>query len=157
MLSLFFLMMPRSEVPLYLQVSRLGLWSRIVLACCFINYVFWSWDIVVFEIWRIYFIIHVLGVVYGLYVYVPLLCDVTWPYACMYCGLFEDVASISRICLYIRAFYRLLEIGCYTCSRDYLSRLAKKMELIFYIDLLRKKNMKTKSFTCLPNSQINFF
>jgi anaerobic ribonucleoside-triphosphate reductase len=32
-------------------------------------------------------------------------------YACINCGLFEDVASISRICLYIRAFYRLLEIG----------------------------------------------
>ena len=27
--------------------------------------------------------------------------------------LFDDVASISRIYLYIRAFYRLLEIGCY--------------------------------------------
>jgi hypothetical protein len=43
-------------------------------------------------------------------------CYVMWHdlYACMYCGLFEDVASISRIWLYIRAFYRLLEIGCYS-------------------------------------------
>jgi hypothetical protein len=28
--------------------------------------------------------------------------------------LIGDIASISRIYLYIRAFYRLLEVGCYT-------------------------------------------
>jgi hypothetical protein len=37
----------------------------------------------------------------------------------------EDVASISRIYLYIRAFYRLLEIGCHKLVSEPWSVLSR--------------------------------
>jgi hypothetical protein len=43
------------EFLFFMQVSRLGLWSRIVFACCLFDFVFWScWDILLFEIWMIH-------------------------------------------------------------------------------------------------------
>ena len=44
---------------------------------------------------------------------------------------FEDVASISRICLYIRAFYRLLEIGCYKLVSESWSVLSRPKPVDF--------------------------
>jgi hypothetical protein len=88
------------EFLFFMQVSRLGLWSRIVFACCLFDFVFWScWDILLFEIWRIHlYLVWRSRDVYELYV-VPLLCCVTWS-LCMYDLWFiGDVASISRIFL----------------------------------------------------------
>ena len=43
------------EFLFFMQVSRLGLWSRIVFACCLFDFVFRScWDILLFEIWMIH-------------------------------------------------------------------------------------------------------
>jgi hypothetical protein len=79
----------------FMQVSRLGLWSRIVIACCLFDFVFWScWDILLFEIWRIQlYLVWRSRYVYELYV-VPLLCCVTWS-LCMY-----DLWFIRRRSIY---------------------------------------------------------
>jgi hypothetical protein len=43
------------EFLFFMQVSRLGLWSRIDFACCLFDFVFRScWDILLFEIWMIH-------------------------------------------------------------------------------------------------------
>jgi hypothetical protein len=50
-------------------------------------------------------------VVYGLYMCsAALRCYMIIMHVCLWFG---DVASISRICSYIHAFYRLIEVGCY--------------------------------------------
>jgi hypothetical protein len=50
-------------------------------------------------------------VVYGLYMYsAAMTCYMIIMHVCFWFG---DVASISKICSYIRAFYRLIEVGCY--------------------------------------------
>jgi hypothetical protein len=89
------------EFLFFMQVSRLGLWSRIVLACWFLFElcILEMRCYLLFEYWRIYlYLVWRSRDVYEWYV-VPLLCCVTWSLCMYFCGLFGDVASISRIFL----------------------------------------------------------
>ena len=106
----------------YVQVSRLGLWSRVVLArwisiwlCSFGVETLLCWDLRYYCIWdwRMLFLYLYSEICsrYGLYMCsAAMWCNMIFMHVCFN---LEDVASISRIYLYIRAFYRLIEVGCY--------------------------------------------
>jgi hypothetical protein len=118
-------------------VSRLGLWSRVVLArwipiwlCSFGVETLLCWDLRYDCIrdWRMLFL-YVISEIYncyGLYMCsAAMWCNMIFMHVCFN---LEDVASISRIYLYIRVFYRLIEVGCYKLVSEPWSVLSGLMD-----------------------------
>ena len=106
------------EFLFFMQVSRLGLWSRIVLACCFILTMYLGVvDIFCYLGFGEYncILLRFGDVLWFLSMFAAMLCNMIFMHV-LYCGLFGDVASISRTCLmYSRVLplirNRVLQVG----------------------------------------------